>query len=775
MSNKHVNGTKRRHEEDGRSKRQEDIEEDYQRKRRRNSKEKSQELSKKQRRDARYSDDHTIDSKFPEWHDKEGHFNYRLGESLGDQLDSSEPERRRYKLIDKLGQGTFGLVLLAWDRIEQCFVAVKIVRAIKKYTESALTEIDILTRIQRSGLQEQEESELEQISSVSQSREVEGDAGSLDAAPERRSKPKRLKQHIPKHCCITLESWFQYKEHICMVFQKYGLSLYDYLKQNHFKPLDRAMIKDIAYNLFASLYYLHEGLQLIHTDLKPENILFVDDCRHVADGNKSPDIRSKSVMDSSEIKIIDLGSATFEHDYHSTIISTRHYRAPEVILQVGWSFPSDVWSVGCILLELYTGRTCFQTHHNGEHLAMIEALLGEIPVPWLLANQDAKHNVISDYFESGGDRFYKSLELKWYNNPSTESKRRVRAVKSLRDLIAKEDEDFYQLMSKTLAIDPSQRLTASAALEEPYFDSVREKYFNNPNGAESKQLKRSVSASLDIGGRDRDRDRDRERKQQQSTTPSNKRQLDEDRTKESNTAQAHHEAFLQLQEDEKRQKLEQVQQQLLLHQQWHQHRLQQQPSISATNNNNASNANNASSSQHVQYQQYHLPLHSASAQQQQQPSHSRDSEAMMSHSKSRANSLSSGLGNVSHAPDDSPRYQTASAATNSNNNSNNSNSHLVNSYHNYNRGDNTTSAVRFNTNTNESSQRYDLEDCENDDIDSVPDRSAPHLLDKFGFDSEKHNSQVAESLLSNLLLRSNSSFSRMDASTQSQPHDEKLA
>jgi hypothetical protein len=39
-----------------------------------------------------------------------------------------------------------------------------------------------------------------------------------------------------------------------MVFQKYGLSLYDYLKQTHFRPLNQAMIKDIAYSLFASLY-----------------------------------------------------------------------------------------------------------------------------------------------------------------------------------------------------------------------------------------------------------------------------------------------------------------------------------------------------------------------------------------------------------------------------------------------------------------------------------------------------------------------------------------
>ena len=62
----------------------------------------------------------------------------------------------------------------------------------------------------------------------------------------------------------------------------------------------------------------------------------------------------------ADVKLIDFGSATFDHEHHSTIVSTRHYRAPEVILEVGWSQPCDVWSVGCIMFELYTGYTLFQ-------------------------------------------------------------------------------------------------------------------------------------------------------------------------------------------------------------------------------------------------------------------------------------------------------------------------------------------------------------------------------------------------------------------------------
>ena len=52
-------------------------------------------------------------------------------------------------------------------------------------------------------------------------------------------------------------------------------------------------------------------------------------------------------------------------------MSTRHYRAPEVIYGLGWNEKIDVWSLGSVLLEYYTGKTVFQTHDNIEHLGKI--------------------------------------------------------------------------------------------------------------------------------------------------------------------------------------------------------------------------------------------------------------------------------------------------------------------------------------------------------------------------------------------------------------------
>jgi CDC-like kinase len=135
-------------------------------------------------------------------------------------------------------------------------------------------------------------------------------------------------------------------------------------------------VRHIAYQLCHAVKFLHEH-QLTHTDLKPENILFV-----ASEFDVSFDHRRKKgfrKVKNSEVKLIDFGSATFDYEHHSTIVSTRHYRAPEVILELGWSQPCDVWSVGCIMFELYLGITLFQTHDNREHLAMMERILGPIP------------------------------------------------------------------------------------------------------------------------------------------------------------------------------------------------------------------------------------------------------------------------------------------------------------------------------------------------------------------------------------------------------------
>lgn len=130
---------------------------------------------------------------------------------------------------------------------------------------------------------------------------------------------------------------------------------------------------------------LHD-LHLIHTDLKPENILLKSQSYQTFTYNRKVPSSSttinrhatqRRVLLNTEIRLIDFGSATFEDEYHSSVVSTRHYRAPEIILGLGWSYPCDIWSIGCILVEFFTGDALFQTHDNLEHLAMMEAVIGQ--------------------------------------------------------------------------------------------------------------------------------------------------------------------------------------------------------------------------------------------------------------------------------------------------------------------------------------------------------------------------------------------------------------
>ena len=64
--------------------------------------------------------------------------------------------------------------------------------------------------------------------------------------------------------------------------------------------------------------------------------------------------------------------ATWDHEHHSSLINTRQYRAPEVmILNREWDQKSDLWGIACVIIEIYSGRLLFDTHSTYEHLAMI--------------------------------------------------------------------------------------------------------------------------------------------------------------------------------------------------------------------------------------------------------------------------------------------------------------------------------------------------------------------------------------------------------------------
>jgi dual-specificity kinase len=85
--------------------------------------------------------------------------------------------------------------------------------------------------------------------------------------------------------------------------------------------------------------------------------------------------KSRKVLLSPEIRVIDFGCAVFNYENHPPRVGTPPYRAPEIILHLGWSFPCDIWSIGCILMEMFTGDAVFDTDEDVKQLAMIEEVV----------------------------------------------------------------------------------------------------------------------------------------------------------------------------------------------------------------------------------------------------------------------------------------------------------------------------------------------------------------------------------------------------------------
>merc|ERR1719326_227009 len=137
--------------------------------------------------------------------------------------------------------------------------------------------------------------------------------------------------------------------------------------------------------LLEAVAYIH-SLNLVHCDIKPENIL----------------IQSYSQV---RVKLIDFGSSCFTTDYLNSYVQSRSYRAPEVILGLPYGPKIDIWSVGCVLAELWTGYVLFQNDSVQSLLARIIGIIGPFP-PAMLAGG----RFVPNYFTQDG-RLFKEMEV----------------------------------------------------------------------------------------------------------------------------------------------------------------------------------------------------------------------------------------------------------------------------------------------------------------------------------------------------------------------------
>lgn len=271
--------------------------------------------------------------------------------------------------------------------------------------------------------------------------------------------------NVDEKFVLRLFDHFYYKEHLFLVTELLKDNLYEYYKFNRQQEEEQyftvGRLQKISYQLLKGLEYIH-GLKLIHCDLKPENIM----------------IKSYS---RTEVKIIDFGSSCYIHDHLSSYVQSRSYRAPEVIIGCKYDYRIDMWSVGCILAELFTGNVLFQNDTVQALLARVIGILGPFP-EWMI--QEGK--LVNKFFTE--DRIlyqdvYTEEEEAGAGQDNSEVSRKGQKTGRVQLLIPKksglsfrlktDDLYFLDFVRSLLQIDPLKRPTASEALKHPWFTQAQ--------------------------------------------------------------------------------------------------------------------------------------------------------------------------------------------------------------------------------------------------------------------------------------------------------------
>ncbi|SPN97385.1 related to putative dual specificity protein kinase pom1 [Cephalotrichum gorgonifer] len=297
----------------------------------------------------------------------------------------------RYEIIDVLGKGSFGQVVRCIDHSKGSLVAIKIIRNKKRFHQQALVEVNIL---------------------------------------------KKLREWDPdnKHSMVNFTDHFYFRGHLCLSTELLDMNLYEFIKAHAFRGFSLKLIRRFSKQLLSSLTILKQH-RVIHCDLKPENILL----RHPLH---------------SEIKVIDFGSSCFESEKVYTYIQSRFYRSPEVILGMTYGLPIDMWSLGCILAELFTGVPIFPGENEQEQLACIMEVFGP-PEKHLIEKSTRKKL----FFDSMG---------KPRLTVSSKGRRRRPSSKTLQQVLKTDDEAFLDFIARCLRWDPDRRMKPEEAIRHEF-------------------------------------------------------------------------------------------------------------------------------------------------------------------------------------------------------------------------------------------------------------------------------------------------------------------
>ncbi|CAG5125169.1 unnamed protein product, partial [Candidula unifasciata] len=256
-----------------------------------------------------------------------------------------------------------------------------------------------------------------------------------------------------KFHCLRLFRHFYHKQHLCLVFEPLSMNLREVLKKyGKDVGLHIKAVRSYTQQLLLALKLLRK-CSILHADIKPDNILVNE---------------SKMVL-----KLCDFGSASHvsENDITPYLVS-RFYRAPEIILGLGYDHNIDTWSVGCTIYELYTGKILFPGTSNNDMLKTIMDYKGRIP------NRMIRKGMFKDqHFDSSFNFLHHEMDKITQREKVT----CITSINATKDMLADmvpysrlpEDQlrkvtQLKDLLDKLLTLDPSKRIPINQALTHPF-------------------------------------------------------------------------------------------------------------------------------------------------------------------------------------------------------------------------------------------------------------------------------------------------------------------
>ena len=174
------------------------------------------------------------------------------------------------------------------------------------------------------------------------------------------------------------------KLHICMEYMEGNL--YQLMKARDHKCLDNSSVKSILFQIMHGLEHIHSH-NFFHRDIKPENILVSTSSHHESSSSLrrySALVTPPSTPPAYTVKLADFGLARETHSKlpYTTYVSTRWYRAPEVLLRAGeYSAPVDIWAVGAMAVEVATLKPLFPGGNEVDQVWRVCEIMGS-PGNW---------------------------------------------------------------------------------------------------------------------------------------------------------------------------------------------------------------------------------------------------------------------------------------------------------------------------------------------------------------------------------------------------------